>query len=704
MTEELNFTHILKKSAIQKMLSTFANIAGVSLCLCDNRGNILYGFIQETDDLYKVLVEEARVLKGILEEYNLSGEFLKEGDIQIIPGLKFILKSVIIDGALVAFVASGPIKESDPVEEDLEKLVNKFELSSDKLLNVISSRQILSENETGKIREFIVSLAKVISEFCQQEYESRKNISKLTSLYNISNKISTILEPQGILRMVLNEAVKLFEARYGFVMMLNKDKDELKFSAVYGLDENTVHNKTIDFEETEDIDLYSNPKIFDRGCKEISELTQNLSEDHSSMLIPIKGRETLRGFIIIIGNKKDRVFTRDDLDLFQILVLSASVAVDNGALYEKIQRKAWELSTLFHIGNAINSTLDRDQVLQKVLDSAIMLLDARKGSLMILDPETEEMSILAACGLPLEIIKVTKVKLGEGISGKVALEGKPRLMKKGVKIRGSKKSEKDKKELKSALCVPLKVKEKIKGVVNVSDKKSNDNFTDEEMELLMMMANQAATAIENAGLHEELRELFISSIKALANAIDARDPYTRGHSERVTEYSVAMAESFGLSRDQVDSIRYAALLHDIGKINIPDHILNKPGKLTDEEFDLMKKHPVFGAQIMRPVKAFQNILPYMFHHHERFGARGYPEGIKGETIPLPARIIAVADSFDAMTSDRPYRKALTLEAAIKELKDNSGTQFDPEVVVVFVELIEKNTFPYLTPAVQSEAS
>jgi HD-GYP domain-containing protein (c-di-GMP phosphodiesterase class II) len=690
--EEINFTRILKKSAIQEMLCTFANIAGVSLCLSDKEGKILHGFIQETDDLYRVLVEEAKVFKGVIDDSIGTSGTIQEGDVTIIPGLKFILKSVIINDSIIAFVASGPIKALKPSDEDLLKLTVKFNLLPDKLLRVISSRQILSEIEIDKIRAFIISLAKVISEFCQQEYESIRNISRLSSLYNISNNISSFLHPEPVLKMVLDEAMKLLEAEQGSIMLLNEDRDELMVLVESGFTLEDDHTVRVGEGIAGNVVLEGKPYLILREKKD----DQN---EKSSICVPLKARERILGVVSIKGKRTGEDFSEDELNLLEILASSAAVSIDNAKLYEKIERKAWELSTLFHIGTAINSSLDRDQVLQKVLDSAIMLLDARKGSLMLIDHDIKEMNIVAACGLPPEIIKNTVVKLGEGIAGKVAQEGKPRLMKKGVRMKDSRIS-KQIEEIKSAMSVPLKVKDKIQGVMNISDKGTNDNFTEEDLELLMMMANQAAIAIENSRLHAELQELFISSIKALANAIDARDPYTRGHSERVTEYSVAMAEAMKLDREEIDRIRYAALLHDIGKINIPDHILNKPGKLTDEEFGLMKKHPVFGAQIMGPVKAFQKILPYMFHHHERFSARGYPYGIEGEEIPLPARIIAVADSFDAMTSDRPYRKALTLEAAIKELKDNSGTQFDPDVVKIFINLIEEGKFPNLILAAQ----
>jgi HD-GYP domain-containing protein (c-di-GMP phosphodiesterase class II) len=146
----------------------------------------------------------------------------------------------------------------------------------------------------------------------------------------------------------------------------------------------------------------------------------------------------------------------------------------------------------------------------------------------------------------------------------------------------------------------------------------------------------------------------------------------------------------GFRQHEVDFVRYAALLHDIGKINIKDDILKKPGKLTDEEFAIMKLHPTFGVQIMEPVKAFRQMLPYMFHHHEQFGSGGYPSGIKGEDIPIGARILTVADAFDAMTSDRPYRPGMSVEAAVAELRRNAGKQFDPAVVEAFIGWLDKS--------------
>ena len=181
--------------------------------------------------------------------------------------------------------------------------------------------------------------------------------------------------------------------------------------------------------------------------------------------------------------------------------------------------------------------------------------------------------------------------------------------------------------------------------------------------------------------------MFTQTIRTIANAIDARDPYTRGHSQRVTEYSILIAQHMNLSEEEIKSIEYAGLLHDVGKIGIRDSVLLKPGALDDKEWKKMKEHPNLGADIIWPVKQLRKVVPSLKYHHERFAIKGYPEGILGNDIPLSARILAVADSFDAMTTDRPYRKGLSVEIAMKELVDKSGEQFDPEVVKTFVKIV-----------------
>jgi len=190
-------------------------------------------------------------------------------------------------------------------------------------------------------------------------------------------------------------------------------------------------------------------------------------------------------------------------------------------------------------------------------------------------------------------------------------------------------------------------------------------------------------------LYTKMRKMYLETIRALAAAIDAKDPYTKGHSERVAEMSVALAQELNLSDREIENIEYTALLHDIGKIGIDDRILGKKGSLTNEEFDKIKEHPIVGAKIIEPIDFLKNSYWAIYHHHERYNGDGYPDGIKSENIPILARIIAVADAYDAMGSDRPYRKKLNKDKILKELKDQSGKQFDPEVVKALNSVLDR---------------
>ena len=190
-------------------------------------------------------------------------------------------------------------------------------------------------------------------------------------------------------------------------------------------------------------------------------------------------------------------------------------------------------------------------------------------------------------------------------------------------------------------------------------------------------------------LYTKMRKVYLDTIRALAAAIDAKDPYTKGHSERVAETSVALAQELNLSDKDIENIEYTALLHDIGKIGIADNILGKTSSLTNKEFDKIKEHPVMGAKIIEPVDFLKNSYKAIYHHHEKYNGKGYPDGLKEKDIPLSARIIAVADAYDAMGSDRPYRKKLNKDKILNELKDQAGKQFDPEVVEALISVLDR---------------
>jgi len=233
------------------------------------------------------------------------------------------------------------------------------------------------------------------------------------------------------------------------------------------------------------------------------------------------------------------------------------------------------------------------------------------------------------------------------------------------------------------LAVPLMRQEELLGCLFGIDKHSGE-FDTVDSKLLNSIANESAIYLENAMLFDNVRGLMMGLLHSLTSAVDAKDAYTCGHSERVALLSRSLAVEAGLTEHQVDRIYMAGLLHDVGKIGVPEAVLQKTGKLTNEEFDQIKKHPEIGARILRDIKQIEDIIPGVMHHHERYDGKGYPTGLAGENIPLMGRIICLADCFDAMTSNRTYRKALPLEVALSEIRRCSGTQFDPRLAEAFL--------------------
>ncbi len=244
------------------------------------------------------------------------------------------------------------------------------------------------------------------------------------------------------------------------------------------------------------------------------------------------------------------------------------------------------------------------------------------------------------------------------------------------------------KEVVSFVSVPLKTRDKILGVLNAHSFTPGNNFNEGQRRIFSILASRASAAIENAHLHQDLKTTFQQTIQGFARAIEAKDFYTRGHSDRVAKYTHLITKGLKMNAKEMEQTGNAALLHDIGKIGIRWEGLNKPGKLTPTEYEMFKAHPTLGKRILEPITFLAHLVPVVYAHHERFDGQGYPQGLKGYKIPLGARILAVSDTYDAMTSDRAYRRALPHQKAVEELRMYSGSQFDPEIVEIFCQEIE----------------
>ncbi|MFH0947607.1 MAG: HD domain-containing phosphohydrolase [Elusimicrobiota bacterium] len=373
---------------------------------------------------------------------------------------------------------------------------------------------------------------------------------------------------------------------------------------------------------------------------------------------------------------------RKEMDDVKLGYINSIVSVDN------LINILIELHS-FGLKCPMSPSHNRQNFYKMIVDYMVKILKTSIGSLMLIDEPTNELVIVAARGLAKDIVETTRLKIGEGIAGLVVRNGNPIFVEDIETDPRFFKAENVRYPAKSFISVPLKIKDKVVGVLNVNREKEGEKFIERDLRLLQLFAGQVAITIENIELYQNLQQLYFETMQTLARAIDAKDAYTKEHADRAGYYAKLVSEELHLPKSMVKYIEYAAMMHDIGKIGIKEEILLKTSKLTNEEMVEIRKHPTIGEKIIAPIEFLAPIAPLILYHHEWFNGMGYSEGLVGEEIPIGARIVAVIDSYDAMTSNRPYRKALHMDVAIEELKKGSGTQFDPKIVNVFLRVLEK---------------
>jgi response regulator RpfG family c-di-GMP phosphodiesterase len=337
--------------------------------------------------------------------------------------------------------------------------------------------------------------------------------------------------------------------------------------------------------------------------------------------------------------------------------------------------------SLYKVSEAISTSLSLEQVMDTVMSSCMAELQADLVSAWFRDGDSElfERARRLSERTPTGGSDIGELDAAAVLAG---IDGAPLLVHDDATRRFFEKQATA--PLASFMAVPLVVQSRTLGFVAVASLKGGHRLEEGHRKLLSIIASRAAAAIENAKLYSDLKATFQQTIEGLASAIDKMDRYTAGHSERVAQYAVYLARRLGLDDEQCRVLRHSALMHDIGKIGCVLN-LNKPGKLTDDEYEAFKLHPGYGRDILTPIKFLHPLIPGVHLHHERFDGRGYPLGLSGQGIPLMARIISVADTYDAMTSDRSYRRALPHEVAVAEIERCSGSQFDPDLAGSFNE-------------------
>ena len=341
---------------------------------------------------------------------------------------------------------------------------------------------------------------------------------------------------------------------------------------------------------------------------------------------------------------------------------------------------------LLMIIEATISTLNSDEILETVTRMVAKVIPCDRTTIALVNKEKGGFTYAAGFGIEF-LPKKTIVLFEDSSTTEVVVTGEPQYIKNLKEVKGIRPLEEKflKEGFFSHIRVPLKIKGEVIGVLSVGAKKTSA-FTSENLSTLEKLASQVSVALENARLVSDLEELSIGTVKSLSSAIDAKSNWTAGHSVRVAKYSLEIGKEMGLTEKELKNLELAALLHDVGKIGTYEAILDKQSKFVKSDITIMRAHPAAGANILSPIKQLKDVIPGVRHHHENYDGTGYPDGLKGEEIPLLARIIAVSDAYDAMKADRPYRKGKDIDSIIAELKKRSGTQFDPKVIEVVLKI------------------
>jgi len=364
----------------------------------------------------------------------------------------------------------------------------------------------------------------------------------------------------------------------------------------------------------------------------------------------------------------------------------------------KIQKQLDQMSALRAIDHAITSSFDLNATLSILLAQLVKHLGIDAACILLWNTDTNRLEFAAGLGFTTDTFRYTKLRLGEGYAGIVALERKT-IQKDNISDRKTDFLRSPtflKEKFVSYFGVPLVAKGQVKGVLEIFNRTKLCPPL-EWVSFLEMLGGQAAIAVDNASLFNdlqrsniELTSAYDATIEGWSRALEIRDHDTEGHTKRVVEMTIELARKIGIPEKDIIHIQRGAALHDIGKMGIPDYILYKPSSLSEEEWHIMRQHPQHACALLSPIEYLRPAREIPCYHHERWNGSGYPAGLKEERIPLPARLFAVIDVYDALTSDRPYRPAWSEQAAIEYIQNNSGELFDPNVVPVFLEMLKED--------------
>ncbi len=514
----------------------------------------------------------------------------------------------------------------------------------------------------------------------------------LEELLNITRTLSSRPESEELLKKILFASLNASGADEGSLMLLDEETQTLRVKVGLGLPEEVYMNIRIKIgQPIAGLVLQSGkPLLLGSQLRKDSRFT-NLpggeKKIRSALCLPLKVMEQTIGVLNLNIIKSKKRFSQKDLSLLEVFTTVVAISLEHAGLYSTTTRHTEEMKLINKLGEALGTVFDEEQILKLMATTCKTMMEVDIFSLVNLSNHWIKFKILSQRPLSKGLKKQFSFEILQLLVDLTGIEYSDTEVVIEEEIKDV-NAEEISGPLASNFSLPLVTKDKIIGLIRIDSLQKN-KFTQENIRFLSALTPQVAIAIENAQIYFEMQELYAGIISALSAELETRNPYTLGHSERVTEYAVMTAMKMNLSAEEIAIIRYGGLLHDIGKIGVADNILLKAGPLVVEEWEEIKKHPSKSEGIVKFVSFLKTTLPIIRSHHERYDGQGYPDRLKGDEIPVGARIIACADAFDAITSKRPYRDKRSIDDALEIIKNCAGTQFDPNVVAAFISVVNR---------------